>query len=98
MRVTVASSISEMQSHSTLPLGVSRSRARWPMANCGCEPMPMSPGSCWRQALTWRTRRASSVVQPWPASGTNWRSSWQTGQSGGGPALGGYCMPHAVQM
>ena len=29
-----------------VPLGVEISRARWPMANWGCVPMPRMPGSC----------------------------------------------------
>jgi len=39
-RSTVASSISVMQSHSTLPPGVRSSSARWPMANAGNVPIP----------------------------------------------------------
>jgi hypothetical protein len=41
---------------------------------------------------------ASSVVQLWPFGGTYWRSSSQIVHWAGGVALGGYCMPQAVQM
>src|SRR5262245_10618158 len=98
MRVMVASSMSEMQSHRTLPCGVKTRSARWPIANCGRVPMPIRPGSCWRKALRWSTARASSVVHLWPLGGMNWRSSSHTRHSASGPELGGYCVPHAVQM
>ena len=48
---SILASMSEMQSQRTLPFGVMTRIARWPMAKRGCEPMPMSPGSCWRNAL-----------------------------------------------
>ena len=95
---TVASSMSEMQSQRMLPLGVRIRSARWPMANDGCVPMPMMPGSCWRQPLKRVAASAGSVVQDCPASGTNWRSSSQMVQRGGAVALGGYCVPQAVHM
>ena len=57
--------------------------------------MPMMPGSCRRQALKFLTRSASSVVQPCPARGTNWRSSSQMTQPDRGASLGGYCVPQA---
>jgi len=33
------------------PLGVQTTSARWPIANCGCVPMPITPGSYWRYEL-----------------------------------------------
>ena len=56
--VIVASSISEMQSHRIFPSGVQRSNARWPIANLGCVPIPMSPGSYWRNPLWCEIRSA----------------------------------------
>src|SRR5712691_7706391 len=96
--VTVASSRSAMQSHSTLPPGVHTRSARWPMAKLGCVPMPIRPGSCWRKELKCRAARLGSVVQLCPVGGTYCRSSSQIGQALGGCSLGGYCVPQAVQM
>src|SRR2546430_2448171 len=98
MSVTVAASISEMQSHNTLPCDVRMRSARWPMANDGCVPTPMMPGSYSRYALKCRAPSALSVVQLCPVGGTYWRSSSQIVHSAGGFSLGGYCMPQAVQM
>ena len=98
IKATVAASSMEMQSHSTLPLGVLMSSARCPMANCGCVPMPMMPGSCWRQPLKCPAASAGSVVQVCPRGGMNCRSSSQMVHCAGAVWLGGYCVPQAVQM
>jgi hypothetical protein len=79
IRVIVASSISEMQSHRIFPSGVQRSNARWPIANLGCVPAPMSPGSYWRNPLWCEILSRSSVVRDWPSGEMYWRSSSQTG-------------------
>ena len=95
IRVTVASSISEMQSHRMLPSGVHSSSARCPMANFGCVPMPMRPGSYWRKPLRCEILSRSSVVHDCPSGGMYWRSSSHTGHWAGGASLGGYCVPQA---
>src|SRR5436305_5966305 len=96
--VTVASSISEMQSQRMLPSGVHTSSARCPMANLGVVPMPIRPGSYWRNPLWCEIRRRSSVVHDCPSGGMCWRSSSHTGQCAGGASLGGYCVPQVEQM
>jgi len=97
-KVTVASSIREMQSQRTFPSGVHKSSARCPMANLGVVPMPMIPGSYWRNPLWCEILSLSSVVHDWPSGGMNWRSSLHTGQWAGGASLGGYCVPQVEQM
>src|SRR3974377_1537100 len=87
-----------MQSHNTLPRGMRRSSARWPMEKVGCEPIPVTPGSYSRQALMWSCRSTSSVVQVCPRGGTYCRSSSQILHSAGGCVLFAYCVPQAVQM
>src|SRR5215470_3825901 len=98
IRVTVASSISEMQSHRMLPSGVHNSSARCPIANLGVVPMPIRPGSYWRNPLWWVIRSRANVVHDCPSGGMNWRSSWHTGHWAGGVSLGGYCVPQLEQM
>src|SRR5690349_20000814 len=95
---TVASSSIAMQSHRILPCGVRMSSARWPMAKFGWVPMPITPGSCWRQALNARAVSDLSVVQLWPVAGTYCRSSSQIAHCAGGLSHGAYCVPQAVQM
>jgi hypothetical protein len=46
--VTVASSMSETESQSTLRSGVRIRSARWPIAKAGCVPIPITLASCWR--------------------------------------------------
>ncbi len=94
----VASSSSEMQSHSTLPPSVRNNNARWPMAKAGTVPMPINPASCCRNALQWPRASACWLVQPWPDGGTNWRSSVQIGQRSGAASEGANWVPQAVQM
>src|ERR1700685_869090 len=94
----VASSSSVMQSHSTLPLAVRNNSARWPMAKAGVVPMPIRPGSCWRNVLVYRRASASWVVQTCPDGGTNWRSSSQIGQRAGSLSYGVNCVPQVLQM
>src|ERR1700704_4120072 len=98
IRVTVASSISEMQSQRMLPCGVQTSSARCPMANLGVVPMPIRPGSYWRNPLWCEIRKRSSVVHDCPSGGRYWRSSSHTGHRAGGTSLGGYCVPQVEQM
>ena len=98
IRVVVASSIREMQSQRIFPSGVQSSKARWPIANLGCVPIPMSPGSYWRNPLWCEILSRSSVVHDWPSGGMYWRSSSQTGHWAGGASVGGYCVPQALQM
>src|SRR5690348_865334 len=98
MRETVASSSIAMQSHRIFPFGVRISSARWPMAKFGWVPTPITPGSCWRQALNARAASDFSVVQLWPVAGTYCRSSSQIAHCAGGLSLGAYCVPQAVQM
>src|SRR4051794_24618737 len=81
----VASSSSVTQSHSRFAEPYGTSSARWPMANRGSVPMPVSPASS-RTALRCVERSASSVVHCWPETGTYWRGSSQTGQASTGPA------------
>src|SRR5262249_49229436 len=66
IKAMVAGSSIEMQSHKTFPLGVQTTSARWPIANCGCVPMPITPGSYWRYELKCPAIRAASVVQGCP--------------------------------
>src|SRR5712691_1269403 len=96
-KVTVAASSMAMQSHKTFPLGVQTTSARWPMANDGCDPMPMSPGSYCRYELKCVAASTDSVVHFCPPAGTYWRSSSQIAQLCGGALLGAYCVPQAVQ-
>src|SRR5215831_20649783 len=98
IKVMVAASSIAMQSHKIFPLGVQTSSARWPMANDGCVPMPINPGSCCRNELKCPAAKASSVVQVCPRGGTYCRSSSQIAHWRGATSLGLYCMPHAVQM
>ena len=85
---TVASSIRERQSHSTLPCGVDTRNARWPMAKPGSVPMSRRPGSTSWKALRCVRASAARLVQAWPPAGTNWRSSAQIGQISGAGASG----------
>src|SRR5215468_5055556 len=94
----VASSKSEIQSHSTLPAGVATRMARWPIANVGRVPMPIRPSSCWRNVLAWRAASCSDVIQLCPEGGTYCRSSSQMMHCAGGASLGEYCVPQVVQM
>src|SRR5690348_3601644 len=94
----VASSSSEMQSHSTLPSAVRRRSARWAMAKFGTLPMPIRFGSCWRNELQYRRASDSWVVQAWPEVGTYWRGSSQIGQRGGSFSEGANCVPQVTQM
>src|SRR6201747_2987686 len=87
-----------MQSHRMLPSGVHTSSARCPMANLGVVPMPIRPGSYWRNPLWCEIRKRSSVVHDCPSGGMCWRSSSHTGQCAGGTSLGGYCVPQVEQM
>ena len=68
------------------------------MPNAGVVSMVVSPGARRRNLLLCVFRRPSSVVQVWPAAGTNCRSSVQPGHAPGGVSDGGYCVPQAVQM
>ena len=68
------------------------------MANAGMVPMPINPGSCWRNPLKCVRRIACSVVHAWPSGFTYCRSSWQIVQCAGGASLSGYCVPQVVQM
>src|SRR5262249_6387816 len=94
----VAGSSIEMQSHKTFPLGVQTTSARWRIANCGCIPMPITPGSYWRYELKCPAVRAARVVQVCPRGGTYCRSSSQITHCRGATLLGGYWVPQAVQM
>src|SRR6185369_4841199 len=96
MRVTVAASSVDTQSHNMLPPAVRTSSARWPMANPA--PRPMTPGSYSWKLLRWLFDSFSSVVQPCPLAGTYCRSSLQILHCAGADALSGYCVPQAVQM
>src|SRR5712691_10069298 len=96
-KVTVAASSMAMQSHKTFPLGVQTKSARWPIANDGCDPMPMSPGSYCRYELKCVAASTGSVVHFCPLAGTYCRSSSQIAQLCGGTLLGAYCVPQAVQ-
>src|SRR5262245_40445966 len=87
-----------MQSHKTFPLGVETTSARWPIANCGCVPMPITPGSYWRYELKCPAVRAPSVVQVCPRGGTYCRSSSQITHCRGATLPGVYWVPQAVQM
>ena len=87
-----------MQSHKTFPLGVQTTSARWPIANCGCVPMPITPGPYWRYELKCPAVRAASVVQVCPRGGTYCRSSSQITHCRGATLLGVYWVPQAVQM
>ncbi len=87
-----------MQSHRTFPLGVQTTSARWPIANCGCVPMPITPDSYWRYELKCPAVRAASVVQVCPRGGTYCRSSSQITHCRGATLLGVYWVPQAVQM
>src|SRR6516225_1800321 len=98
IKLTVAASSIEMQSHKTFPSPVQTTSARWPMANCGCVPMPITPGSCWRYALKYPAASAASVVQVCPRGGTYCRSSSQMTHCRGAASLGAYWVPQAVQM
>jgi hypothetical protein len=95
---TTASSNSGRQSHRTLAFGVRRNKARWPMANGGSMPTPISPGSSNLIELRWVSRSRSQVVHCWPVTLTYCRSSWQTAQAAGGWSLSAYCVPQVVQM
>src|SRR6516162_4465967 len=68
----VAGSSIEMQSHRIFPLGVQTTSARWPIANCGCVPMPITPGSYWRYELKCPAVSAASVVQVCPRGDRAW--------------------------
>src|SRR5262247_1864537 len=94
----VAGSSIAMQSHKTFPLVVQTTNARWPIANCGCVPMPISPGSYWRYELKCPAIRAASVVHVCPRGGTYCRSSSQITHCRGATLLGVYWVPQAVQM
>src|SRR6516165_4618573 len=94
----VAESSIEMQSHKTFPLGVQTTSARWPIANCGCVPMPITPASYWRYELKCPAVRAASVVQVCPRGGTYCHSSSQITHCRGATLLGVYWVPQAVQM
>ena len=94
----VASSMKLMQSHSTLPAPVRNSSARCPIAKAGVVPIPISPGSCRRNALKCLGRIDCNVVQAWPSRFTYCRSSWHIRQPDGGVSLSGYCVPQVVQM
>src|ERR1700674_3455092 len=96
--VTVAASIMEMQSHSTLPPPVRSSSARWPMAKAGSVPMPITPGSCCRKPLRWPAASAGKVGEVCPCGGTYCRSSSQMTQHAGAVSVGAYWVPQAVQM
>src|SRR5262245_56153395 len=98
IKAMVAGSSIEMQSHKTFPLGVQTTSARWPIANCGCVPMPITPGSYWRYELKCPAVRAASVVQVCPRGGTYCRSSSQITHCRGATLLGVYWVPQAVQM
>src|SRR5262249_37811335 len=98
IKAVVAGSSIEMQSHKTFPLGVETTSARWPIANCGCVPMPITPGSYWRDELKCPPVRAAGVVQGFPRGGTYCRSSSQISHCRGATLLGVYWVPQAVQM
>src|SRR5215475_5027379 len=83
-----AGSSIEMQSHKTFPLGVQTTSARWPIANCGCVPMPITLASYWRYELKCPAVRAASVVQVCPRGGTYCRSSSQITHCRGATSLG----------
>ena len=60
----------------------------WPIANCGCVPMPITPDSYWRNELKCPAVRAASVVQVCPRGGTYCRSSSQIAHCRGATLLG----------
>ena len=68
------------------------------MAKAGTVPMPIKPGSCWRNVLVYRRASASWVVQVCPDGGTNWRSSSQIGQRAGSLSEGVNCVPQVLQI
>src|SRR5918998_11782 len=94
---TVSSSIRLTQSHSRLLSPYGTSSARWPIAKCGSVPTPVSPPSS-RTAFAWSAASSVRVVQRWPAGGTYWRGSSQTGQAEGGSAVSGNWVPQATQI
>src|SRR5262249_45362088 len=87
-----------MQSHKTFPLGVQTTSARWPIANCGCVPMPITPGSYWRDGLQGPAIWAASGVHVWAAGGAECRSFLQISHCRRATLLGVYWVPQAVQM
>src|SRR3954469_24524681 len=93
--VSSSSSVTQSQSRLRSPNGTSS--ARWPMANFGSVPMPVS-SRCGRTALVCSARSSASVVHCCPPSGTYWRSSSQIGHAGGGASESGYWTPQATQM
>ena len=94
----VASSISAMHSHRTLPDGVRARIARCPIPKVGVVSIVIRPVARRRNLLLWVLRSSSSVVQDWPSAGTNCRSSVQAGHVSGGPSDAACWPPQAVQM
>src|SRR5262249_19251176 len=68
------------------------------MPNAGVVSMVVRSAARRRNLLLCVLLSRSSVVQDWPAAGTYWRSSVQTGQAAGGVAEGEYCVPQVIQM
>jgi hypothetical protein len=93
----VASSSSVTHSHSTLPIALGTTSARWPIANRGSVPIPISSPSR-RTVLTWVAARSPIVVQRCPSTGTHWRASSQIGQASGGRSEAPNWIPHVWQM
>src|SRR5690349_21672582 len=68
------------------------------MPNIGVVSMVVIPVARRRNVLLCASCNPSSVVQDWPETGMNCRSSVQIGHAPGGASEGGYCVPQAVQM
>src|SRR6185437_4045855 len=95
-RRRISSSSSVMQSQRTLPASLRTSRARWPIAKLGSQPMPRMPASSRISAL-WPSRSSRHDSQTCPSScGMYCRGSSQIAHAPGGSSLGGYCVPQAL--
>ena len=93
----VASSSSDTHSHSTLPTALGTTSARWPIANRGSVPIPISPPSR-RTVLTCVAASSAIVVQRCPPAGTHWRGSSQIAHVSGGRSEAACWTPHVWQM
>ena len=93
----VASSSSGMQSHSTCRSPCGTSSARWPIANFGSVPMPVSPPSS-RSPFVWPARSSVERRPRLPASGDVLARVLADRAAGGGASVSANWVPQVTQM